>query len=134
VIDDYGHAPAEITATLQSAREVFGEKAKILCIFQPHQYSRTYYLLKEFGGAFNLADKVYIPNIYRSRDTASDLAKVNVDTLVKEINLNKSELAENSHDFDETFQKTLLSAAHYDAIITMGAGDITNLSTRLSGS
>jgi UDP-N-acetylmuramate--alanine ligase len=62
VIDDYGHHPAEIMATLQAVREGFG--ARCVVVFQPHRYSRTNALLEEFGRAFFLADHVIVTDIY----------------------------------------------------------------------
>jgi UDP-N-acetylmuramate--alanine ligase len=131
IIDDYGHTPTEIQATLDAAKEKFGEKAKILCIFQPHQYSRTFQFLKEFGTSFQKADKVFIPNIYRTRDTDEDVANISVDKLVTEINSNTPNLAENTTDFVTTIEKTLKEFKNYDVIITQGAGDITDISNEL---
>jgi UDP-N-acetylmuramate--alanine ligase len=62
VIDDYGHHPTEIAATLAAVREGFGSRTVV--VFQPHRYSRTRALLEEFGGAFFLADRVIITDIY----------------------------------------------------------------------
>lgn len=66
VIDDYAHHPKEIEATLKSARE--GWKGRIVAIFQPHLYSRTILLKKEFGKSFFQADKVIVTNIYPARE------------------------------------------------------------------
>ena len=128
IVDDYGHAPVEIQATLAGAKEFFGKNSKILCVFQPHQYSRTFFFLNEFSNSFNDAAKVYIPNIYASRDSEEDLKRINVDTLVEAINSNSSNLAENTQNFDQTFQMVKSNYQNYDAVITMGAGDITKLS------
>ena len=62
VIDDYGHHPTEIAATLAAIREGFGSRTVV--VFQPHRYSRTRALLEEFGGAFFLADRVIVTDIY----------------------------------------------------------------------
>lgn len=131
IVDDYGHAPAEIQATLAGAKEFFGQDSKILCIFQPHQYSRTFHFLKEFAGSFSDAAKVYIPNIYASRDSAEDIKKIDVDTLVTSINQHNPSLAENTYSFDQTLQLVKENYQNYNAIITMGAGDITKLSDQL---
>ncbi len=131
IVDDYGHAPAEIRATLQSAREYFGQEAKILVIFQPHQYSRTAFFLQDFAISFNDADKVFIPNIYRSRDTDEEVSRINVDMLVAAINKQKNDLSDNTHDFSQTLQKVKTAYRDFDAILTIGAGDITRLATDL---
>jgi UDP-N-acetylmuramate--alanine ligase len=62
LIDDYGHHPTEIQATLAAAREGFG--ARTVVAFQPHRYSRTRALLEEFGRAFVLADRVIVTSVY----------------------------------------------------------------------
>jgi len=62
VLDDYGHHPTEIAATLAAVREGFGSRTVV--VFQPHRYSRTQALLEEFGGAFFLADRVIVTDIY----------------------------------------------------------------------
>ncbi len=62
VIDDYGHHPTEIRATLEAIRAAF--EGKLIVAFQPHRYSRTQSLLQEFGGSFGLADVVLVTDIY----------------------------------------------------------------------
>jgi len=128
VIDDYGHAPAEIQATLAAARERFGRTARILCVFQPHQYSRTYHFLNQFALSFDDADKVLIPNIYRSRDSVEDMSKVSVDDLVTALNRHRPALSENTLNFPDTLNRIRSIYQNYDAILTIGAGDITKLS------
>lgn len=133
LVDDYGHTPTEIKATLQGAKQFFGQNSNILVIFQPHQYSRTHHFLKDFGLAFTEATTVLVPNIYRSRDTDEDLASVNVDQLIEQINLNSiTQKALNTHNFQETLNYVKEHAAEYDAILTIGAGDITNISEQIA--
>jgi UDP-N-acetylmuramate--L-alanine ligase/UDP-N-acetylenolpyruvoylglucosamine reductase len=66
LVDDYGHHPTEIKATLKTARSV-GRK-RVLTMFQPHRYSRTQKLRKEFGAAFDQADRVLITDVYGSSE------------------------------------------------------------------
>jgi UDP-N-acetylmuramate--alanine ligase len=68
LVDDYGHHPTEIRATLKTARSI-GRK-RLLTMFQPHRYSRTKALRKEFGGAFDDADRVIVTDIYGSNEAA----------------------------------------------------------------
>ncbi len=124
-IDDYGHHPTEITVTLRAIRETH-PKAKILCIFQPHQYNRTLNLLKDFGKSFKDADLVIIPNIYQVRDKKEDIAKVSTEDLVKEINKNKTK-ALNGKDLKKTAEYILKNHKKFDLIVTMGAGDISKI-------
>lgn len=67
VVDDYGHHPTEIMATLKAARQ--GGFARIIAVFQPHRYTRTKFLHEEFGRAFGDADEVIITDIYSAGET-----------------------------------------------------------------
>jgi UDP-N-acetylmuramate--alanine ligase len=67
VVDDYGHHPTEIAATLAAAREGFG--VRTIVVFQPHRFTRTRALLEEFGRAFFLADRVIVTEIYPAGET-----------------------------------------------------------------
>src|SRR5690606_5924819 len=65
LVDDYGHHPAEIRATLEAARRASpGEDRRIVVAFQPHRFSRTRDLFDEFSRAFNLADALFLTEIY----------------------------------------------------------------------
>lgn len=130
VIDDYGHHPTEIRATLKAARGKYGAKAKILCVFQPHQYSRTYKLLKDFAKAFGDADEVIIPDIYGVRDTVSDLKKINTAKLVKAIAKFHKHVSDGK-GFDATTKKIKKNNV-YDVIITMGAGNVYKIAEMLA--
>lgn len=65
IIDDYAHHPAEIRATLDAARQQYPDK-KIIAVFQPHTFSRTVALMDEFAESLNLADKVFLTEIFSS--------------------------------------------------------------------
>jgi UDP-N-acetylmuramate--alanine ligase len=67
VLDDYGHHPTEISATLAAVREGFG--ARTVVLFQPHRFTRTRALLEEFGAAFFLADHVIVTDIYAAGES-----------------------------------------------------------------
>jgi UDP-N-acetylmuramate--alanine ligase len=62
-IDDYGHHPTEVRATLQALREKFG-KRRLVVLFQPHRYSRTKALYREFGKSFQKADRLFVADVY----------------------------------------------------------------------
>lgn len=129
VIDDYGHHPTEIKATLQAARQKFGVKAKILCIFQPHQLSRTHKLLKQFSTAFKDANTVIIPNIFSVRDSAQDLKIMNTDKLVQAISKHHKHV-KNGNGMEKTAASIKENA--YDVIITMGAGDVYQIAEEIA--
>ncbi len=124
-IDDYAHHPTEIEQTLTAIREKY-PKQKILCIFQPHQYSRTKILLKEFGKCFYNADEVIIPNIYKVRDSEQAVKSVSADDLVKEISRYHKKV-KNGRGLKKTADFIKKNHQKYDLIITMGAGDIDRI-------
>ena len=68
IVDDYGHHPSEVKATLATAKNT-GRK-RVLCMFQPHRYSRTLKLKEEFGRAFHDADVAIIADVYPASEAA----------------------------------------------------------------
>lgn len=124
-IDDYGHHPTEVRLTLAAIREKHPD-SKILCVFQPHQYSRTKHLLKEFAHAFNNIDELIIPNIYRVRDSEEDVKSISVDALVAVIKEHQQK-ARNGHGFEKTAKFIKKNHNKFDIIVTMGAGDISGI-------
>ncbi len=130
--DDYAHHPTEIRATLSAAREKFGAKAKILCIFQPHQYSRTLQFLSGFAGAFKDANEVIVPNILRVRDSDSDVKKINEEKLVEALK-KAGTVAIFGHGFEKTAALARARLADFDVVIIMGAGDVWKVGEMLLG-
>ncbi len=117
VIDDYGHHPTEIQATLAAARQRYGGR-RIWAVWQPHTFSRTKSMLHEFATSFADANKVIILDIYRSRE---------VDSLGIDIN----RVAETIDHPDAHYLASMESAAKFilerirpgDVIVTLSAGD-----------
>lgn len=124
-IDDYGHHPTEVRLTLAAIREKHPD-SKILCVFQPHQYSRTKHLLGEFAHAFNNIDELIIPNIYRVRDSEEDVKSVSVDNLVAVIKAHQPKVR-NGHGLEKTAEFIRKNHQKFDIIVTMGAGDISSI-------
>ena len=83
VLDDYAHHPTEIRASLKAIRQRYQPK-RIWCVFQPHQYSRTRFLLDDFAESFKLADITIMPEIYFVRDTAQAKKEINSGVIVTE--------------------------------------------------
>ncbi len=127
VFDDYAHHPTAIKLTSEGLKNKFQHQKKILCVFQPHQYSRTAELLSDFGKCFEFCDRVIIPNIYEARDSEEDKRAVSTDILVAEINKNIPNKSENGFNFEQTKQRIEALKDQYDILLFMGAGDITNL-------
>ncbi len=122
VLDDYAHHPTEIRASLEAIRQRY-EPGRLWCVFQPHQYSRTRFLLDDFAESFKLADITIVPEIYFVRDTAESKRKVNAEVLVDRIASNGSEaLFIDSFAGICDYLKDNVSAG--DLVVTMGAGDI----------
>ena len=129
IIDDYAHHPTEITATLSAAKK-YPHKT-LWCVFQPHTYSRTKTLLKDFARALSLADKVVLADIFAARET---------DSLgISSENLRDENIAL-GHDcyyfpsFDEIENFLLENCINGDLLITMGAGDVLKIGESLLGS
>ncbi len=122
VYDDYAHHPTEITATLKAARQRGYDR--IICVYQPHTYSRTKGLYDDFVASLRLADITVMADIYAARET---------DTL----GVSSEQLANDIGDaiYLESFEKIAewlkKNAKEGDLILTMGAGNITRLSENL---
>ena len=129
IYDDYAHHPAEIKATLSAAREKF-PSAKILCVYQPHQYSRTKSFLKGFSRAFSDADKVIVPNIYDVIGREDKKKPITVAQFVKELSRHHKNV-QNGHGFKNTINLIKKNLNIYDVIIIMGAGDVFKITQNL---
>ena len=81
VVDDYGHHPTEIRTTLKALRERY-QPARLLCVFQPHQHSRTRFLLDDFATSFAAADETIVPDIHFVRDSEAERSRVHAADLV----------------------------------------------------
>lgn len=128
IVDDYAHHPTEIEATLKAARKY--PKDRIVCVFQPHTYSRTKAFFHAFAKALCLADVVVLADIYAARET--DNLGVSSEKLMEEIR----KLGTECHyfpSFDEIENFLLQNCTHGDLLITMGAGDIVKVGEKLLG-
>ena len=120
IVDDYAHHPTEIMATLKAARQT--SPKRLICAFQPHRYSRTQLLQKEFGGAFVDADLLVLTDIYSAGE--APIEGVSGETIV-------SAVAETTGQTTK-YIKSRADVAPYlesivrdgDLVLTMGAGDI----------
>jgi UDP-N-acetylmuramate--alanine ligase len=122
VLDDYAHHPTEIRASLAAIRQRYQPK-RIWCVFQPHQYSRTRFLLDDFAESFKLADITIVPEIYFVRDSESAKREINAQILVEKMRSCGSQAL-----FIESFEaicdylKSNVNSG--ELVVTMGAGDI----------
>jgi UDP-N-acetylmuramate--alanine ligase len=122
ILDDYAHHPTEIKASLKAIRERF-KPNRLLCVFQPHQYSRTRFLLNDFAESFKLADITIMPEIYFVRDSLESKKEVNSQVLVDKIKENGSK-ALFIDGFGEICDYLTKHVGPGDAVVTMGAGDV----------
>lgn len=122
VLDDYAHHPTEIMASLAAIRDRYNPK-RLWCIFQPHQYSRTRFLLDDFTESFKLADLTIVPEIYFVRDSLESKTQINAQILVERIKKAGSE-ALFIDGFGAICDYIKSNARSGDVIVTMGAGDI----------
>ena len=131
IINDYGHHPTQIKVTLKAARQKYPKK-RIWCIFQPHQYQRTYYLFKDFVKVLKKApvDKLIIPEIYTvaGREKREVMKKVSSEKLVKAINRENTIYIPTFKKIENYLKKNLRGG---EVVIIMGAGDIYNLAKRM---
>lgn len=116
IIDDYAHHPSEITATIDATKQKYPDK-KIVAIFQPHTFSRTVALLKEFGASLSLADEVYLVDIFTSaRETSGNITIEDLGATVdKDVTIISKEHLSPLMDYTD------------EVLIFMGAGDIDHL-------
>jgi UDP-N-acetylmuramate--alanine ligase len=127
VVDDYGHHPAEIRATLAAARAV--HDGRILVAFQPHRYSRTRDLWDEFVTAFNQADELVLCEIYPAGE--HKLPHVEASRLAEAIEAHGHRHTRFVADLDEVLEHLLERVAPGDLVLTLGAGSIASLGARL---
>ncbi|HKM38963.1 MAG TPA: UDP-N-acetylmuramate--L-alanine ligase [bacterium] len=120
VVDDYGHHPTEIAATLSAAKQ--GRFNRIICVFQPHRYSRTKFLHREFGTAFHEADLLIITDIYPAGE--APMAGVSSQLIVDAV------VAESGPDtvlipaLKDVVPYLLKLVKPGDMVLTLGAGNI----------
>jgi UDP-N-acetylmuramate--alanine ligase len=127
VYDDYAHHPTAVAVTLQGAREAYPHK-RIIAVFEPHTYSRTKVLFKQFAKSFAAADEILIVPIYAAREE-------NVSGVTsRELAVEAIQYAPNTRyveSLELAATELKASATSNDVIIIMGAGTVTKLADEL---
>ena len=126
VYDDYGHHPTEIDATLRALRQFEQPEKKngrLVCVFQPHQHSRTRHLLAEFANAFSAADIVIVPHIYFVRDSEQEKQLVSAADLVDRLRA-KGVQAMHLYPFEAIVDQLANLCRDGDTLVSMGAGPV----------
>jgi UDP-N-acetylmuramate--alanine ligase len=120
VIDDYGHHPTEIRATLAGARVCGFQRVHVL--FQPHRYTRTFHLMDEFARAFHQADTVLVLDIYAASE--KPIEGVTAEALAARIRQFGHRGAEYIGSMDRGVEALGAMAREGDAVLTLGAGNV----------
>jgi UDP-N-acetylmuramate--alanine ligase len=120
VVDDYAHHPTEIIATLSGAR---ASGRRVIAVFQPQRYTRTYFLMDEFSRAFRDADEVIVTDIYSPAGEAK-IEGVTAEVLVEKIRSNSHPRAQYIPTKEQVQEHLVKSLRPGDLVLTMGAGDI----------
>jgi UDP-N-acetylmuramate--alanine ligase len=121
VVDDYGHHPTEIRATLQAARECgYG---RVLVMFQPHRYTRTRDLMEDFAGAFGDADAVQVLDIYAASE--QPIEGVSGESLAAAIQAKNGGRVMYAASMGEAVERLVEDAREGDMILTLGAGSVS---------
>ena len=129
VYDDYGHHPTEVEATLRALRQFEkpqDRNGRLICVFQPHQHSRTRHLMEEFASAFNAADVVIVPNIYFVRDSIEEKTKVTAGDLVDRLR-EKGVHAMHLYPFEAIIEQLENLCKPGDVLVVMGAGPVNEV-------
>jgi UDP-N-acetylmuramate--alanine ligase len=123
LVDDYGHHPAEVEATLNAARRAY--EGRILVAFQPHRYSRTENLFDEFTRAFNNADQLFLADIYAAGE--KPIPGISSQHLADAIAQHGHHNVKYAPDRAAMSAELARSARPGDVVIALGAGDINKI-------
>ena len=127
VIDDYGHHPTEIRATLQAARSCRADRIHVL--FQPHRFSRTFHLMDDFARAFHQADRVYVLDIYGASE--KPIEGVTSEALVERLRQFGHKGVEHVASLSAGVEQVCANVAPGDLAITLGAGSVSQASEQI---
>ncbi len=128
VVDDYGHHPTEILATLSAAKNSGGGRRTVV-VFQPHRFSRTQELMDEFALAFNNADVLYVLDIYAASETP--IEGITAEVLTSNIRKYGHKNATYIGGVDTAAAHVVQVLQDGDLVITLGAGSVTRLSEEI---
>lgn len=128
IVDDYGHHPTEIAATLATART--GGCKRVVAMFQPHRYTRTQALQDEFGKAFALADLVFVSDIYPASE--KPIPGISGQTLVDAMNSAGHRSAKHVPEIARIHEAAASALEEGDLVLSLGAGNIHEAGQRLA--
>jgi len=128
VMDDYGHHPTEILATLTAVRESYPDK-RLIVVFQPHRYTRTQGLFQEFTRSFYQSDILMVLPIYAASE--EPIPGVDAQSLVEGIRSHGHKEVDFAPDFTQALSMITHKAKEGDMVLTLGAGDVYTLGEKL---
>jgi UDP-N-acetylmuramate--alanine ligase len=128
VMDDYGHHPTEIKATLTAVRDSYPDK-RLIVVFQPHRYTRTQALFQEFTRSFYQSDILMVLPIYAASEAPID--DVDSEKLVAGIKAHGHKDVCFAPDFTQALSIITHKAKPGDMVLTLGAGDVYTLGEKL---
>lgn len=130
VVDDYAHHPTELSVTLEVARATRAPKGRVIAVFQPHRYSRTRSLYREFGDALTLADAVLVTDVYGAGEMPQPgvSGKLVVDAVCESPSRPDVYYIPDQHDIPGVL-RTITEPR--DTVLTLGAGDISRVGDEL---
>jgi len=129
LIDDYAHHPEEIKVTLEAVKEIFPSK-NIITVFHPHSFSRTEALIEDFSHSFGDTSKLIVLDIYGSARESS--GRVTSKDLVDLVNKYSPRKAEHIPSIKEAIEFLESSIGENDVIVSMGAGDVWQVTHKLA--
>ena len=129
VIDDYGHHPSECEVTLRAIRASMRPR-RLICVFQPHQHSRTRFLLEQFAHAFGQADLVIVPEIFFVRDSEEERRRISAADLVDRLRASGT-TAMHAHPFQAIVEHLEEVLRDGDLVVVMGAGPVWQIGRSL---
>jgi UDP-N-acetylmuramate--alanine ligase len=127
VVDDYGHHPAEVQVTLEAAQRAFGRR--LVVAFQPHRYTRTHHLFEDLTQAFNRADVLLLTDVYAAGEEPIEGATS--DALARSIRAHGHRDVHHIGPRQELLPALLERIHEGDVVLTLGAGDITQVGPAL---
>ncbi len=127
VVDDYGHHPTEVKATLAAAK--LSPYNRVHVLFQPHRFSRTKFLLDDFGTAFHQADNLFLLDVYAASEPS--IEGVNAQSLLEKIRSYGHRSANYAGSIEEGVAAIAQAAEPGDLIITLGAGSVSQAAEKI---
>lgn len=128
IVDDYGHHPTEVAATLQTARSL--KPQRVVVVFQPHRYSRTQKLAEDFGKALQAADLIFVTDIYPASELP--IEGVTAQTIVDAVEANGSVRAQVVGSVQWAHHAVGNALQRGDLLLTLGAGNVHEIGSKIA--